>query len=53
MMTAPRDGEVLFRELPRAEVEEMIARNNVGRILKGKAMSLGARGANTGFSENR
>lgn len=31
-MLAPRRGEVVFRDLPRAEVEEMIARNNVGRL---------------------
>jgi hypothetical protein len=29
---ARRAGEVVFRELPRAEVEEIIANNNVGRI---------------------
>lgn len=31
-MLAPREGEVFFRELSRDEIEEIIARNNVGRV---------------------
>ncbi|HET9635224.1 MAG TPA: pyridoxamine 5'-phosphate oxidase family protein [Gemmatimonadaceae bacterium] len=31
-MLAPRHGEVVFRELARDEIEEIIARNNVGRV---------------------
>lgn len=31
-MLAPRQGEVVFRDLERDEIEEMISRNNVGRL---------------------
>src|SRR6478672_2230597 len=31
-MLAPRHGEVVFRELRRDEIEEIISRNKVGRI---------------------
>jgi len=31
-MPAARHGEVVFRDLPRAEIEEIISRNHVGRI---------------------
>src|SRR5690349_23606443 len=31
-MLAPHQGEVVFRELRRDEIENIIARNNVGRI---------------------
>jgi nitroimidazol reductase NimA-like FMN-containing flavoprotein (pyridoxamine 5'-phosphate oxidase superfamily) len=31
-MLAPRLGEVAFRDLSRAEIEEMLNRNNVGRL---------------------
>ncbi|HJP84679.1 MAG TPA: pyridoxamine 5'-phosphate oxidase family protein [Gemmatimonadaceae bacterium] len=31
-MLAARHGEVVFRDLPRAEIEEIISRNHVGRI---------------------
>ena len=31
-MLAPRQGEIVFRDLGREEIEEIIARNNVGRI---------------------
>lgn len=31
-MLAPREGEVVFRDLLRTEIEEIIVRNNVGRV---------------------
>ena len=31
-MLAPRQGEVVFRDLARTEIEEIIARNNIGRV---------------------
>ena len=31
-MLAPRQGQVVFRDMSRAEVEEMIARNNIARL---------------------
>lgn len=32
VMLAPRRGEVVFRDLSRAEIEEILARNKVGRL---------------------